>query len=56
MAVRVLVVVVIVMRVLMAIVFMRSGVWVGVTQRAVTVQIAFDKFIVSGGHGLQVKS
>jgi hypothetical protein len=49
MTVRVLVV--IVMRVLMAIVFMLSGVWMGVAQRAVTVQIAFDTFIGGGGHG-----
>ena len=42
--------VVIVMRVLMVIVFMRSGVWVGVAQRAMTVQITSDKLISSARH------
>lgn len=41
-------------RVLMAVMrvmFVRAGVWVGVTQLAVTVQIARDELIGCGGHG-----
>jgi hypothetical protein len=35
----------------MRVMFVRASVWVGVTQLAVTVQIALDEFIGGGGHG-----
>jgi hypothetical protein len=44
---------VIAMRVVgVGVVFVRPGVWVCVTQPAVTVQVAFDKFVGGGGHRL----
>ena len=49
MAMRVLVVVVI--RVFVAIVFVRPGVWVSMVKWAMTVQVARDEFIGGGGHG-----
>jgi|GEM_PF-6421527 hypothetical protein len=33
------------------VVFVRPGAWVGVAQRAMTVQIASDELVGRGGHG-----
>jgi hypothetical protein len=47
--VRVLAMIVVNVRV----VFVRPRMWVGVAQRAMTVQIVLDKFVGGGWHGLE---